>query len=176
MRIPVRNLSTQGRALDERISLEALGLEGEEWDPEGEATVRGKVTRLREDEVHVEGRVGVSLWVDCVRCAERFVLPIEGAFDVYYKQVDVAPGAASLPESTDAAFEYFTGHHVDLTPALRDALLLSLPSRRLCRPDCLGLCLRCGENLNEGACACAGQTEAPAATNPFQQFFQNRQR
>jgi uncharacterized protein len=26
--------------------------------------------------------------------------------------------------------------------------------RSLCRPDCRGLCIECGKNLNEGPCDC----------------------
>ena len=31
----------------------------------------------------------------------------------------------------------------------RDALALALPTQINCRPDCAGLCPRCGANLNE---------------------------
>jgi uncharacterized protein len=37
---------------------------------------------------------------------------------------------------------------------LREQVLLSLPARTLCKPDCKGLCPRCGENRNSGACRC----------------------
>ncbi len=40
-------------------------------------------------------------------------------------------------------------------------VLLALPSKNLCRPDCRGLCLYCGQNLNEGLCGCR-----PAAVDP----------
>ena len=33
-------------------------------------------------------------------------------------------------------------------------VLLSLPTKILCRDDCKGLCLTCGKNLNEGDCGC----------------------
>ena len=33
-------------------------------------------------------------------------------------------------------------------------ILLSLPTKILCRDDCKGLCLTCGKNLNEGDCGC----------------------
>jgi uncharacterized protein len=40
----------------------------------------------------------------------------------------------------------------DLEPVLRDAVLLGVPVRPLCRSDCLGLCATCGADLNTGAC------------------------
>ena len=33
-------------------------------------------------------------------------------------------------------------------------LVLELPLRYLCKPDCKGLCCRCGKNLNDGPCGC----------------------
>jgi uncharacterized protein len=43
---------------------------------------------------------------------------------------------------------------LDLEPLVRDAVLLELPLVPLCRPDCLGLCPRCGANRNEEPCSC----------------------
>lgn len=43
---------------------------------------------------------------------------------------------------------------LDLEPLARDAILLELPVAPLCVEDCLGLCLECGINLNEGNCDC----------------------
>jgi uncharacterized protein len=46
------------------------------------------------------------------------------------------------------------GDQLDLRPLVRDALLLELPLAPLCQPDCLGLCPRCGADLNTGPCSC----------------------
>jgi uncharacterized protein len=43
---------------------------------------------------------------------------------------------------------------IDLAPLVRDAVGLNIPFDPLCRPDCKGLCQRCGADLNEGACGC----------------------
>ncbi len=40
----------------------------------------------------------------------------------------------------------------DLEPALRDAVLLNVPLRPLCREGCLGICATCGADLNTGSC------------------------
>lgn len=38
---------------------------------------------------------------------------------------------------------------IDVVEELRQVLVLAAPQRSLCRPNCKGLCPRCGENLNE---------------------------
>ena len=41
------------------------------------------------------------------------------------------------------------GDHLDLEPALRDAVVLALPLTPLCDEDCGGLCSTCGERLDD---------------------------
>ena len=43
---------------------------------------------------------------------------------------------------------------MDISPLIRDTLLAAQPICNVCRPDCLGLCPKCGANLNEGECGC----------------------
>ena len=40
-------------------------------------------------------------------------------------------------------------------------LILSLPSKVLCREDCRGLCPHCGKDQNEGLCGCKPQAADP---------------
>jgi uncharacterized protein len=58
-----------------------------------------------------------------------------------------------LPPPEDDAVYMIDGHHeIDLAEAVREHVLLNLPLRPLCRPDCAGLCPVCGKNLNQGPC------------------------
>lgn len=55
------------------------------------------------------------------------------------------------------------GDVADLEAPVRDTVLLALPLVPTCRPDCAGLCGRCGADLNTGACP--GHDEE--STSPF---------
>ena len=66
------------------------------------------------------------------------------------------------PENPDQRL--LDGHQIDLTGPAREALLLEMPMRLLCRKDCPGLCPVCGANLNATPCDC--RKAAPKA-NPF---------
>jgi uncharacterized protein len=71
--------------------------------------------------------------------------------------VDVHSGQPLPPLDEGEDVEVFRiddHHHLDLTEAVRQALVTQLPMRPLCRPDCAGLCARCGADLNEGPCGC----------------------
>jgi uncharacterized protein len=53
------------------------------------------------------------------------------------------------------AFELTKERTIDLLPYLREEMLLEQPIQVLCRPNCKGLCARCGANLNKRPCGCA---------------------
>ena len=43
---------------------------------------------------------------------------------------------------------------IDLEPDIRDEIILSYPLKLLCKPDCKGMCFRCGKDLNLGPFDC----------------------
>ncbi len=49
---------------------------------------------------------------------------------------------------------------LDLSEAIREELILSVPEYVLCREDCRGLCPGCGEDLNVGTCTCRPAADA----------------
>ena len=100
--------------------------------------------------IFARGRVSVVARHTCRRCLAEWSEPLE---------VEIFEMLGSDPEA-----EYrLTGDEADLEVPLRDAVLLALPLRPLCRPDCLGLCAVCGADLNTGSCP--GHGEAPPS--PF---------
>lgn len=50
--------------------------------------------------------------------------------------------------------------YVDLTQDAREAIILAFPGYPVCRPDCKGLCSKCGKNLNEGKCGCKPEKDS----------------
>ena len=57
-------------------------------------------------------------------------------------------------ESSEDDSVAVSGGKIDLEKTAYDALVLALPTKILCKEDCLGLCPSCGKNLNEGECGC----------------------
>ena len=91
----------------------------------------------------------------CARCLEEASQPIRADVDALYAR-------QSDPEDPD--LYTYESSVVDLTDAVRDALVLELPMQFYCKPDCKGLCPVCGVNLNRVACTCQ---EGGEITNPF---------
>ena len=58
----------------------------------------------------------------------------------------------------------FEASTIELTDAVRDALVMEIPTRIICSEDCKGLCPTCGVNRNLVSCTCQ---EGGEVTNPF---------
>jgi uncharacterized protein len=50
---------------------------------------------------------------------------------------------------------------LDITELVRDTLIAAQPIKNLCKPDCKGLCPKCGQNLNLGECNCHRESVDP---------------
>ncbi len=105
-------------------------------------------------EIFVSGTLDAATTAACSRCAEEFDLPKHRGF-----RYILAPRVMSYENefalrAEDLEFSFYQGDEVDLTPLIREQVLLALTERPLCREDCRGLCPRCGTNLNERDCGC----------------------
>lgn len=91
-----------------------------------------------------EGKFKAVVATECVRCLEPFNQSLETDFnEVYaYKSHSFTESGLYVPEDGN----------IDLSPIVREYLMLENPMKPLCRPDCQGLCVVCGENLNTGTC------------------------
>jgi uncharacterized protein len=90
------------------------------------------------DGVLVTAQGTAPLVGECARCLDEF----SSSTLVRFREMF----AAAAGGSGDDGY-LLDGDLLDLEPALRDALVLDLPLSPLCRPDCAGLCSRCGIKL-----------------------------
>jgi uncharacterized protein len=98
----------------------------------------------------------------CGRCLGPAETPVRvHVEEEYLPTVDVTTGMPLPKVDDDAAFLIDEHHHLDLTEAVRQALVLSQPMQMLCRPECAGLCPQCGVDLNQESCACPSAETDP---------------
>lgn len=62
---------------------------------------------------------------------------------------------------SDDDYEAYSGDNIDLTNYLKEQVVLSLPYKVLCSEGCMGLCSKCGKNLNTDKCECDTNWEDP---------------
>ena len=90
----------------------------------------------------------------CDRCASEFTRAV---------QIPIHAVLVSEEELEQAEDEWVFGIHdgcADLTDIITTAFVLNMDSQLLCRPDCKGVCFRCGKNLNEGPCGCRKEPDS----------------
>lgn len=147
----------------------------------GGSHLSGRTTKMGRD-VLVQAKFALPLSAPCKRCLKVVALiePVElvrtfvprAASKVEAHEPDPKRGAQpdhgsrkrSAPDTdaeADGSFaleeadeDTYEGKELDLRPAVREQILLSLPSAPVCSEDCKGLCAKCGKDLNEGECGC----------------------
>jgi len=144
LREPIGSIHTY--EIDEKVNL------GEE----GELPVRGKVTFVRTRRgLLVEGDLEAQRQVPCDRRLASFTLLLPFHLEEeFLPTVDPLLGGSLPPPEDEATFTINEQQVLDLTEALRQYILLAVPLKQVCSPGCLGLCPRCGYNLNQGPHTC----------------------
>ncbi|MGE5544945.1 MAG: YceD family protein [Bacillota bacterium] len=96
-----------------------------------------------------KGKIKGNLELQCDRCLNPFQQQVEIPFTVEFCSEE---NRAYF--KNDETFVYFSEPQVDIEPVILENILLSLPLRTLCSPECKGLCSICGQDLNLAECHC----------------------
>jgi len=102
-------------------------------------------------EVVVRGTLRGPIERTCRRCLETIELELDEDVTMVFSPSDDLEEEDGEVRTIEPAQS-----EIDLTIPLREELILSIPPYAECRPDCKGLCPKCGINLNEGDCDCGG--------------------
>lgn len=95
--------------------------------------------------VVVQARFKGRIQSECVRCLTDFSQELTAEIDDLFTYP---------PEKADDPLMAISEQAVlDLSPMVREMLLVDMPIQPKCRPDCAGLCPHCGENRNEVECS-----------------------
>ncbi len=96
----------------------------------------------------------------CARCVEPVATPLSGNFDLIFRPqaADAESGERAITLD-ETEIGYYEESGLSLEDVVREQVLLSLPSRTLCKEDCKGLCPRCGQNQNLETCTCDTTTD-----------------
>ena len=115
--------------------------------------VGGRLQSIGEGRFYWQGTLRTVVRGECRRCLTALTTPVNLEIGALFTQdpdaVDDPDSYAVAPEATE----------IDVTPAVREELLLAAPRYVLCRDDCRGLCPQCGKDLNTSSCDCAPATD-----------------
>lgn len=94
------------------------------------------------------GTIDTELKAACGRCLEEFSYPLHL---VYEDEWVYAPQATEEQQENALLFDR---DEIELSERILEQIVLALPMKFVCSPDCKGLCPECGANLNYGSCSC----------------------
>jgi uncharacterized protein len=101
-------------------------------------------------DVVVRGRLTGEAAMECRRCLVSVRVAVMEEVSVLYQ---AGIGAAEAEEAEVYPLPP-RGRDLDLMPMVREQAVLAVPAFATCSESCLGLCPKCGKNLNEGPCGC----------------------
>ncbi|SFL82485.1 YceD family protein [Geodermatophilus ruber] len=122
-----------------------------DWRVELMAVAEGAPLHLRlrlesvMEGVLVSGEVEVPVVGSCARCLE----PIEDSFTLDVQELFAYEGSTTEATSEEDEVRRVEGDHLDLEPMVRDLVVLGLPLTPTCTEDCAGLCVDCGQRLDD---------------------------
>lgn len=121
---------TKFNIANEAVELEALDLS---------KGLDGMVSIVRlEDSLLVKAQVETAVSLECHRCLRAFQYPV---------RVSLSGEFSFKP--TEEQWLIAKDYTIDLAPLVQQEIVLAIPLKQLCEPDCPGLCLDCGQRLDE---------------------------
>ena len=122
----------------------------------GPLEVEGQAELVRStDEIRVQGKLAGPMEADCDRCLEPVRWTIGADFRLLYRPATELTAVEDVEiDAEDAEVGFYEGDGLDVKDVVREQIVLSMPARRICREDCLGLCPVCGKNRNQAGCDC----------------------
>ncbi|MFC1520791.1 DUF177 domain-containing protein [Elusimicrobiota bacterium] len=97
---------------------------------------------IGKDDFLMLGTVSGSFNIGCSRCLKKFAMSFSRQIEEIYP---------------------LTLETINAGDEVRQAIILSLPEKPVCKPDCKDLCSNCGNDLNNVSCKCNPPTAKPFA-------------
>jgi uncharacterized protein len=154
---------------DETENIAAETLQRPELLALGPVSWRGEIV-FADPGYLLRGRLAYDQTLACIRCLKPHVVGTAAevellvVVDSHHKKPQRASEGDESELSEDDLDTVVVGDELlDTAEIVLEQLQLNIPMRALCRPDCRGLCPRCGADLNErgGQCSCAGPEPDP---------------
>lgn len=103
-----------------------------------------RFSRTREG-LLLQADLGGQIETNCVRCLGDFLVDVSTKIEELYMFAQ-----RSSNNATDLLIP--DDGYIDLGVIFREYLLLEIPINPICDVDCKGICIVCGQNLNENDC------------------------
>ncbi len=134
---------------------EHLGFIGDEIHIDG--NVEGQLTLWKDGTlITIQGAISAKVVLECSRCLTIIMVSLNPV--VTLRCLPEASLRNEMHETGEVTPEddiyTYSGLLIDIRPMIREQMVLAVPSYSYCRPECQGLCVVCGGDLNRTQCSC----------------------
>jgi len=134
VKIDIDRILQEGLIISEELDPQALDLDTDIIKFRSPVKIEARVDKIT-NAVTVRLEMSALAQTSCSRCLEDFKIEFRKKIELNYSVDKLVP-------------------IIDLDPDIREEIILDYPIKPLCKPNCKGLCQKCGKNLNEGGCTC----------------------
>lgn len=155
MQIDLRELAEGQTQQSFEIPVQSVGITPEDLAASGPLLMRLSLDR-RGDEIWIRGKLHLVTLQQCSRCLVDYPETLDLEFEVFCAKVQNPNVVSSrAADEEDGGVHFHDGRVLSIDQEIREAAILGLPMKPLCKESCAGLCPRCGEDRNQGPCRCA---------------------
>jgi uncharacterized protein len=169
MKIVISEIPEEGMdvELNENISLESVKT----------ASPLHAVLNVRTigSEVLVNGMLEGEVELLCSRCLNAYTMRVRLQINVVYEPSEVINKEEHYKlKSDELDTGFYKNDTLDADEVLVEQLLLNLPMKPLCSPECKGICPKCGADLNVLSCNC-GVSEIDTRLKVLEQLLKKKE-
>jgi uncharacterized protein len=164
LQVTISKIPAEGLDINEDVSGEILGIDPAEFSTGKDGRFQAHVEKSDGGSLHVRGHLKLKTSGPCARCLADTPVLVDQELDLFFlpesealSEYDDEEGAEL--QDRDLVVTFYKGDTLDLAGMVREQVLLAQPMKRLCRPDCKGVCPTCGADRNLIACACPKETK-----------------
>ena len=144
-------LTSEGKVRSVEVALEMTSFESRwgEFEIIEKTPVTFTFTNLEPGKARVEGSVKLTFQTICDRCLTEVPTTLE----INFERVVTSPEIDTEDEDVDD-LSFMEGYQLNVETFMYNEIFGNWPAKILCKDDCKGICLKCGQNLNERDCGC----------------------
>ena len=163
MRITLAELKLHRVTAAESYSRGALDYHGAEFRQTAPLQLSA-TAELVGAEIRISGHLATHLEAGCDRCLRAVDIPVDCDYDLLYRPIQsIAKEEEVEIPADEMEIGFYSGDGIELADVATEQVILAVPMKVVCGPECRGLCPVCGVNRNLARCDCA----PPPQDSPF---------
>ncbi|MCH5250369.1 MAG: DUF177 domain-containing protein [Lachnospiraceae bacterium] len=106
-------------------------------------------TNIGRNKALIECEAELVFSMSCDRCLK----PVENRMILHFSRSVASADEETLSDEDDDR-SFMDGDQLVVEDLLNNEIMINWPMKVLCKPDCKGICPKCGKDLNTGDCGC----------------------